>query len=438
MTQTTRNWLPVYCDPRSLLPTVQETIILFSEPPYLFQDFVGKAITFLKSEAVQKMGFVFNPKTALPCKWKCSDEAVFGVDLCLYAYTGHYPFDKGKIGGCFNEESLGAAVHHSRTNIDFGGSHVGYWPGEGGGTFGYIARPLHEAEISTDCGHLMALMAPFKQVYDDACRNILFFSPEEGRVVVSVPNEFLAPNWSSQNIKLIVDVERLTAGPVPYDVDKPYTHKLAGRSFFYAHPDFLAALPPETAAQFRTRERVPIGQELTADTFSIFDTAAELVDGSPTLRLLPYMKYVLSSKLAPYPLKAAVTNTNIEYSKLTDSVRAEQFRPHAFASFTGVFIDMYDAELSSYVNLFQPIGISIKPAGRSREVEIPPAEVHHIFDRLEPADPVLPLEGVLGYAHPRHVLEKFTFRPGHFLPGRSTQVPAAATRVGMPSSGQTT
>jgi hypothetical protein len=162
------------------------------------------------------------------------------------------------------------------------------------------------------------------------------------------------------------------------------------------------------------------------------------VDGSPTLRLLPYMKYILSSKLAPYPLKGAVTNTNIEYNNLTDAVRAEPFHSHAFASFTGVFIDMYDADLGNYVNLFQPIGISIKPAGRSRGVEIAAAEVHHIFDRLEPAEPILPLEGVLGYADAQHVLEKFTFRPGHFLSGRGTQVPAAGTKTATPGSARTT
>lgn len=413
MTLTNRSWLPLYCDPNTLLPTVQETIILFSQRPYLFQDFVGKALSFLSSEAVRKMGFVWSPKTALPCKWKCSDESVFGVDLILYAYTGQYPFDKGKLGGCFNEASVRAAVHHSRTNVDFGGSHVGYWPGEGGGTFGYIPRPLHEAEKSTDCGHLMALMQPFKQAYDDACGNVLLFRPEGDRVVVSVPNEFLAPSWSSHHIKLLVDVERLTAGTVPYDVHKPYTHKIAGRSFFWANPDFLAALPAETAASFRTAEHVPIGEELSADVFSIFDAAADLVDGAPAQRLLPYMKYILSSKLAPYPLKAAVTNTNIEYNTLTDCVRAEDLRPYGFASFTGVFIDLFDAALGSYVNLFQPIGISIKPPGRAREVEIRPAEIHHIFDRLPPAEPVLPLPGVLGYERPQQVLEKFTFRPGH-------------------------
>ena len=32
------------------------------------------------------------------------------------------------------------------------------------------------------------------------------------------------------------------------------------------------------------------------------------------------------------------------------------------------------------------------------------------------AGPVLPLAGVLGYDYPRHVLDRFTFRPGHFSP----------------------
>lgn len=417
--QTNSSWLPTYCDPDTFLPTVQETIVLFAERPYLFQDFVGKAIAFLRGETARKMGFVYDPKTVLPCKWKCSDEAVFGVDLTLHAYTGHYPFDKGKIGGYFNEASLGAAVHHSATNIDFGGSHVGYRPGAHGGAFGRIQRPLLEHAHSDDCGHLMALLAPFKRLYDDACRSIQLLRAEgEPRVMISVPNEYLQPAWSSHSVKLLVDVERVASEVVPYDVAKPYTHKVAGRSLLYVRPEFLEALPAEVEKEFRTNPRVSLDNGLGPDYFAIFDADAEIHAGVPTQRILPYLKYILSSRLAPFALKAAVTNSNLEYNKLTDCVRAEEFRPYSFASFTGVFIDIYDEEIGAYVNLFQPIGISIKPAGRAREFEISPAEIHHLFDRLEPAESVLPLEGVLGYKRPARLLDKFTFRPGHFAVDR--------------------
>jgi hypothetical protein len=148
---------------------------------------------------------------------------------------------------------------------------------------------------------------------------------------------------------------------------------------------------------------------LTADTFHLFDAAAAEEGGVPTQRFLPYMKYVLSSRVAPYPLKAAVTHANIEHNRLTDAARAEWCRPYAFASFTGVFIDIFDPGCGAYVNLFQPIGISVKAPGHAREVEFSAAEVHERFDRLQPAAPALPLEGVLGYPRPAHVLEAFTF-----------------------------
>lgn len=416
MTPSNRSWLPPYCNPGAFLPAVQECVILFSERPYLFQDFVARAMRFLESDMVRKIGFTYDRKGALPCKWKCSDESLFGVDLCLYAFTGQYPFDKGRIGGIYNEESLGAAVHHAPINLDFGGSHVGYLPGEGGGSFGNIRRPLHETEQSTDCGHLMATMAPFKQIYDDARENILLFSAEEsGEVYVSIPNEYLQPAWSSHRIKLLIDIERLASGVVGYDIKKPFTHKVAGRTLFKVSEEFLAQVPPETSTTFRTKKQTPIGIELTADYFNIFDSQAELGgDGAPLNRLLPYMKIILSSKIAPYQLKGAVTNTNIEYNKLTDSVRTETFRSFGFASFTGIFIDLFDEDLGNYVNLFQPIGISIKPQGRVREIEISPAEVHRIFDSLEPARPLIPLEGVLAYSRPERALEKFTYRPGVF------------------------
>ena len=411
MQRTNRTWLPAYCDPGSFLPMVQETRMVFSQPPYLFQDFVGKAIAFLQSDAVKKIGLAFDLKTALPCKWKCSDESLFGVDLALYAYTGHYPFDKGLIGGLFNEGSVSAAVHHSPLNIDFGGSHVGYIPGPNGGQFGYIARPLHPGERSTDCGAILALLLPFKATYDDAAENILLFQPVGDDVIVSVPNEFLQPSWSSHPIKLMLALDTLAREAVSYDPARPYTQTFAGRSLFRVQSRFLDALTEEQLARARTQEPTPIGKALTSDFYDIFDTRAEIApDGVPKRRLLPYVKYILSAPTAPMALKAAVTNTNIEYNRLTDRVRAADCEPYSFASFTGVFIDIFDELSGKYVNLFQPLGISIKPANSGRDTEIGPQEIHEIFDRIEPVEPVLPLPGIFGCDRPAHALENFTFR----------------------------
>ena len=48
--RTNRHWLPAYLDPDALLPKIPETQALFSRRPFLVQDFVGKAISFLRSE----------------------------------------------------------------------------------------------------------------------------------------------------------------------------------------------------------------------------------------------------------------------------------------------------------------------------------------------------------------------------------------------------
>ena len=66
-----------------------------------------------KMEQARDAGFTQDPGAALPCKWKCADESLFGVDLAIYAFTGQYPFDKGLIGGRINEPSIAAAVHHA-------------------------------------------------------------------------------------------------------------------------------------------------------------------------------------------------------------------------------------------------------------------------------------------------------------------------------------
>jgi hypothetical protein len=333
--------------------------------------------------------------------------------LAIYAYTGQYPFDKGEIGGNFNEASIAAAVHHGRINIDFGGSHTGYIPGRDGGEFGKIWRPL-QYEYSSNCGHLMGRIEPFKTVYEDACQNIQIFSPDEKQILVSVPNEFIQPNWSSHNVKLMVDIDTFTTGDVPYDIDVLYTHTTIGRTLFYVNPQFIDALPIDEAKAYLQKTPVPIGHNLTHRYFNIYDVDAELDEyGIPKRRLNLYIKFILSAQHTPYPLKASIVNTNLEYNKLTDAVRAAAYKDYCFASFTGVFIDMYHEPIKNYVNLFQPLGISIKPAGGVHCIELTPLEIFSIFDAIDPIDPVQLPNKMSETADTQKILDLFTYKPVH-------------------------
>lgn len=409
MRRTNRIWLPPYCNPDGLLPKIQETRSLFARRPYPFPDFVGKAIAFLQTEEVQKMGFVFDPQRSLPCKWKCSDESLYGVDLALYAQTGHYPFDKGVIGGRFNAGSLGAAVYHGPINIDFGGSHVGYVPGNGGGRFGSIWRP-QQGEHSTDCGYLSGLLAPFRYEYDDATSNILISHPPGEKVLVSVPNEYVQPNWSERRIKLLIDTDTFTDGEVEYAPSKPHTHTPIGRTLFQLSGAFLERLRPTDRDRLTTQEPKPVGRLLSHPYFHLFDLDAEIdAHGLPRERLLLYMKYILSARHAPPPLKVAIINTNIEHNHLTDTVRDAAYRPYSFASFSGVFLDLFDESSQRYATLFQPLAVAIKAAGKNREVELLPEEIHHRFDQLSPAEPAIPMRDVLRCDSFEGWLDQFSF-----------------------------
>jgi len=414
MRKTNRDWLPPYAQPHRFLPRIQETRVLFSHRPYLFADFVGRALRFLQSPEARKMGFNYDKKAVLPCKWKCADESVFQVDLSLYAFTGLNPFNKGLIGGFFNAGSLGAAVHHGSINIDFGGSHVGYHPGSGGGSFGRIWRP-QRGGFSSDCGHLIHVLQPFISVYNDACRNILLYSPTGEGVLVSIPNEFLQPNWSAHHIKLMVDLETLTENEVAYQDDLPHTHTPIARSLFHASPEFLASLGEEEAAAFRTRTPTPIGRHLRSEYFTIFNEGAELdEEGLPKEKLLLYMKYIVGAQHSPPALKAAIINTNLEHNRLTDAVRDQTFAPYTFASFTGIFIDLFDPESGNYHNLFQPIGMSIKPSGQTKELDLSPEEIHYHLERVQPVEPRHDLREMLGLPRAGKLLERFTYQPGLF------------------------
>lgn len=414
MARTNRHWIPSYLQPDALLPKVPETRNVFRWRPYLIQDFIGKSISFLQGDEVKQTGLEYDPRKVVPCRWKCSDESLFGVDLAIFAHTRAYPFNKGLIGGHFNTGAIGAAVHHGSINVDIGGSHVGYVPGSGGGSFGKIWRPATR-QYSTDCGYLMAKLAPFLRVYKDACRNVLVTQADGGRPMVSIPNEYVQPSWSSEDIKLLVDLEKFTDGEVEYQHDQASTRTMLGRSLFHLHPAFLETIGEEAVRWLCTPKPRSIGRLLTHHYFQVWDTQAVLHDGLPEQRLSLYMKYILAARHSPEPLKAAVINTALEHNRLTDAVRDAAYLEYDFVSFSGIFIDQYSNEARSYVNLFQPMGMTIKPRGHNRELEFSPEQIHEIFQRMPVAEPAMPLEGVFGYERPQSVIDDFTYEPGKFF-----------------------
>jgi hypothetical protein len=304
-------------------------------------------------------------------------------------------------------------VAHGSINVDVGGSHVGYLPDDHGGSFGRIWRPATQ-QYSTDCGHLMGVLAPYQRVYRDACDSILVVQPQGERPLVSIPNEYVQPTWSSERIKLLVTLNELTDGEVEYDPHQPHTATMVGRSLFYLHPRFLEELDTQSARALCEPWPQPIGRLLRHRYFNIWDSEAELENGLPQNRLLLYMKFILSARHSPAPLKAAVVNTALQHNRLTDTVRRGIYRDYDFVSVSGVFIDQYDKQSRAYVNLFQPMGMTIKPRGEGREREFTPEQIHEIFARLPLAKPAMPLEQVFGYERPEHVLESFTFEPGRF------------------------
>ena len=412
--KTNRHWFPHYCNPDNYLPQIHKSKELFRRPPLYFPDFVGKALGFLQSETAAKMGFQYDPRKLLPCKWKCADESLFQTDITLYAYTGFYPFDKGAIGGFLNVGSLGAAVNHGQINLDVGGSHVGYRPGAQGGSFGYVWRPQQEC-MSTDCGYLMSLVMPFDSVYKEAMDSILLFSPDGERVILSIPNEFIQPNWSTHPVKLLIDLETVAAEPVEDDPKKPYTHTPINRSLFYVQPDFLKDMNTDKIRIRSAAAPTPIGHHLQAGHFGIFDERVELDEnGLPRERLLLYMNEIVSALDAPSILKACIINTSLEHTRLIDAVRSPGFKPYSFASFSGVFIDLYDETTNSYYNLFQPLGLSLKPKGTRYQVDVIQDEIYDHFKTVKSVSPKVDLAGTgLGVGGER-LVERFTYRPGYY------------------------
>jgi hypothetical protein len=232
--------------------------------------------------------------------------------------------------------------------------------------------------------------------------------------LVSVPNEYVQPSWSSGRVKLLVDLDTLTDGEVEYSQGQAHTHTQIGRSLVYLHRRFLDGLDEEGARACCSQRPSPIGELLTHHYFNVWDEEANLRAGLPERRIKLYMKFIIAARHSPAPLAAAVVNTAIEHNRLTDAVRTDEYRPYDFVSVSGVFIDVYSPAVKSYVNLFQPMGMIIKPRGLIREREFSPEEIHHIFQAMPMATPEIPLESVFDHDRPDAVLEQFTFTPGKF------------------------
>ena len=94
--------------------------------------------------------------------------------------------------------------------------------------------------------------------------------------------------------------------------------------------------------------------------------------------------------------------------------RARNGCAYSFASFTGIFIDLWDEKSNSYASLFEPAAIAIKPAGVAREIEFGPAEIHERFDKLTPAKPVIPMKDVLRWEDFDAWVDQFTYDPETF------------------------
>ena len=336
------------------------------------------------------------------------------MDLTLYAFTGSFPFNKGAIGGFFNDGSVAAAVHHGACNLDVGGSHVGYVPGNGGGRFGQLWRP-HKQHLSTNCGYLSSLITPFQEVYQDACANIFIQDCGEELLLVSIPNEFVQPEWSSQRIKLQVELNALIRGPVFYRSEDPHTHPPVDRSLFFLHPSFLAGLDEATRREVSSSRPTRIGSLLAPPYFRIFETGtAPLDDRMPARRLLLYIREIVAATDCPPILKACIVNTCLEHNHLSDTSRLPAFRDNSFVSFTGLFIDLFDEPTRTYRNLFQPVALTIKPSGTVRERILTHEELRTRLKAVTGIRPKVDLGLALGEADRDRLTSLFTFRPGYF------------------------
>ena len=372
---------------------------LINTKVFLFSDFAARALNYLKSPGIKAKGFNYDATSSLPCTWKCSDESVFGIDLIVYGLTAKFPFNKGLIGGKYNAGSVGAAVHHGFGNVDFGGSHVGYVKDRPDDNFGYIWREAHN-DYSSDCGYLMGVLKPFKKRYDEL-NKLISFNKEDENIFVSFPFYMLESSKQDSSIKMILRDELFNDNN--YVITDGMIKRMVSKQV-------ISRMDPETLNKLSSGLKISGKKVLKPEFFEIFDINAKLDEESNVQEgILAYMKYILSSSVLSYSVKAALINTGLEQALLRKTVSLEQYRYISFASFAGLIIDVYDPTVKNFINLYMPLELSLKAKGYTDVTVVEPAQLQEQILAQSPVEMQNKIAENTGICGTAEVLDDFSF-----------------------------
>jgi hypothetical protein len=266
----------------------------------------------------------FQRARMMPSRAFCSDESQGYPVILIMQHFGTFPFDHGRVGGMVATDRHGPHAHHGEDLVIIQASHVGYDPE--GERFGVYRRPrTTDGGFGDNCGKLGAILHWYQHEYDHACQNIQL-GMINGEPAVFIDNDLLA---ADRRAGLFLHLDRLIAG----DQGNPLKALSTSKAFPAAAR--LAERRPGD------RERIPIGDRLTADMFHFRRDPVEGPEGHDLLEaaLAPIMPDLVTS---PRPaLDAARYHTQVEFDRTYRSIkRAPEYRGKNLLFVAGLNVDV--------------------------------------------------------------------------------------------------
>jgi hypothetical protein len=273
----------------------------------------------------------FEPGRIMPSRAFCSDENQGFPIILITKHFGAFPFNHGLVGGIVATDRHGPHAHHGKDLVIIQASHVGYDPETG--NFGVYRRLQMDPLANTaSCGKIDAVLEWYQQEYHFAKENVSF-TLMDGQAVVIIDNQFL-DNDGKDGLFLaldnMIDTKKGTS-PEPL-------HVLSTSKVFRINPAFKARLPQSL---WKSNNRVPIDEQLTADLFYFRRNVSTAIEGRDQLEhnLSRYMPQIVT---ASFPaLTAAMANTQIEFDRAYRTLIKEPgYHGKNLAFIAGINIDI--------------------------------------------------------------------------------------------------
>jgi hypothetical protein len=273
----------------------------------------------------------FEPGRIMPSRAFCSDENQGFPIILITKHFGAFPFNHGLVGGIVATDRHGPHAHHGKDLVIIQASHVGYDPETG--KFGVYRRLQMDPLANTaSCGKIDAVLEWYQKEYHFAKKNVSFNLMDDQAFVI-IDNQFL-DNGGEDGLFLALDnIVDMKKGNPPEPL-----HVLSTSKVFRINPAFKARLPQSL---WKSNNRVPIGEQLTADLFYFRRKVSTAIEGRDQLEhnLGRYMSQIVT---ASFPaLTAAMANTQIEFDRAYRTLIKEPgYRGRNLAFIAGINIDI--------------------------------------------------------------------------------------------------